>query len=213
MYNNIKPLHNKLHASTKVKTGINIEFMKTQHIVPLVTEEFTQAAIEFPIVFVKNAQTGRFQAVAMMGLGPGQNLFIDNNRWRAVYTPKSMARHPFGLVAHATFENGQETQYLRERKDALISYWEFTHSTESFIKLMDDKELLVAQSLTVQVNGQTKDINGLYLIDEQRFNLLPEAEFADLRKRGLLDLIYAHLISIHQVQRLAIKAAELNFEL
>ena len=30
----VQPLHNEKHANTKIKNGINIEFMKTQHLVP-----------------------------------------------------------------------------------------------------------------------------------------------------------------------------------
>ena len=38
----VQPLHNEKHANTKIKNGINIEFMKTQHLVPVVAHEFAQ---------------------------------------------------------------------------------------------------------------------------------------------------------------------------
>ena len=76
----VQPLHNEKHANTKIQNGINVEFMKTQHLVPVVAHEFARVANEFPMSFVKNNETGTFQAVAMFGLEPGENLIC--RRWR-----------------------------------------------------------------------------------------------------------------------------------
>ena len=45
----VQPLHNEKHANTKIKNGINVEFMKTQHLVPVVAHEFARVANEFPL--------------------------------------------------------------------------------------------------------------------------------------------------------------------
>ena len=143
---NIQPLHNVTHANTKIKNGINIEFMKNQHLVPIVAHEFSRVANEYPIVFVKNSETGEFQPVAMLGLEPGENLFINEDRWTGLYVPHALVRYPLALVAspedqqrlivavvqssnlvsedegRALFdEKGEETDYLKRRKESLIS--------------------------------------------------------------------------------------------
>ena len=66
----VQPLHNEKHANTKIKNGINIEFIgdTRKHLVPVVAHEFARIANEFPMSFVKNNETGTFQAVAMFGL-------------------------------------------------------------------------------------------------------------------------------------------------
>ena len=96
----VQPLHNEKHANTKIQNGINIEFMKSQHLVPVVAHEFARIANEFPMAFVKNNESGQFQAVALFGLEPGENLFIQDDKWTAAFAPMSMTRYPLGLVKH-----------------------------------------------------------------------------------------------------------------
>ncbi|KTF17881.1 SapC family protein [Pseudoalteromonas sp. H105] len=222
----VQPLHNEKHANTKIQNGINVEFLKSQHLVPVVAHEFARVANEFPMSFVKNNETGQFQAVAMFGLEPGENLFVQDGKWTAAYAPMATTRYPLGLVKHpqedqygivideasplvgeaegsALFENGEETDYLKRRKDALVSFIEFSKVTEAFTQYLADKELLVAQTLTVDIKGEKKDINGIYLIDEKKLNELSDEDFLDLRKRGYLAPMYSFLTSTHQVARLA----------
>ncbi|MFC3032372.1 SapC family protein [Pseudoalteromonas fenneropenaei] len=227
----VQPLHAEKHANIKIKNGINVEFLKSQHIIPVVAHEFARAAVEFPLVFVKNTETGQFQAVAMFGLEPGQNLFVEGDKWTAGYAPMATTRYPLGLVKHpeqdqfgvvidagsplvndtegnALFENGEETEYLKRRKEALVSYIEFARVTDTFTQYLADKELFSQQTLTVDIKGEKRDINGIYLIDERKLAELSDADFLELRKRGYLAPIYSFLTSSHQVARLARLKAE-----
>ncbi len=43
----------------------------------------------------------------------------------------------------------------------------------------------------------------IYLVSEQKLAKLANDEFISLRERGYLPAIYAHLGSLHQLQRLA----------
>ncbi|MFC0117052.1 SapC family protein [Pseudoalteromonas xiamenensis] len=222
----VQPLQAQKHANIKIKNGINIEFLKSQHIVPVVAHEFARAANEFPLAFVKNNENGQFQAVALFGLEPGENLFVAEDKWTAGYVPMALTRYPLGLVKHpeedsfgvvideasslvneeegnALFENGAETEYLTRRKEGLVSYVEFGRVTEAFTAYLAEKELLSQQTLTVEINGEKRDINGIYLIDERKIAELSDADFLELRKRGYLAPIYAFLTSTHQVARLA----------
>ncbi|KZN46086.1 SapC family protein [Pseudoalteromonas luteoviolacea] len=221
----VQPLHNEKHANIKVKNGINVEFLKSQHLIPVVAHEFARVATEFPMAFVKNTETGQFQAVALFGLEPGENLYVKDGKWQAGFAPLAAARYPFGLVKHpeedqfgivideasplvgeegnALFADGKETEYLQARKEALVNYVEFARVTEVFTQFLADKELLVQQTLTVDIAGEKKDINGIYLVDERKLNELSDEEYLELRKRGYLAPIFAFLTSTHQVARLA----------
>ncbi|MCF6435768.1 MULTISPECIES: SapC family protein [Pseudoalteromonas] len=222
----VQPLHNEKHANTKVQNGINVEFLKSQHLIPVVAHEFARVATEFPMAFVKNNETDKFQAVAMFGLEPGENLFVEDGKWTAGFAPLAVTRYPFGLVKHpdgeqfgivideasslvgeeqgnALFEDGKETEYLTRRKEALVNFIEFSRVTETFTQYLADKELLIPQTLTVEIKGEKKDINGIYLIDERKLNELSDEEYLELRKRGYLAPIFAFLTSTHQVARLA----------
>ncbi len=222
----VQPLHNEKHANIKIKNGIHIDFMKTQHLVPVVAHEFARIANEFPMAFVKNNENGKFQVVAMFGLEQGENLFVEDEKWIAGFAPLATTRYPLGLVKHpeqdqfgividegsdlvgeeegnALFENGEETEYFKRRKQALVDYIGFTEVTQAFSDYLAEKELLTQQTLTVDINGEKRDINGIYLIDERKLNELSDEEFLELRKRGYLAPIYAFLTSTHQVARLA----------
>jgi hypothetical protein len=222
----VQPLHNEKHANIKVQNGINVEFLKTQHLIPVVAHEFARVATEFPMAFVKNNETGQFQAVAMFGLAPGENLFVEDGKWTAGFAPLAVTRYPFGLIKHpeedqygivideasplvgeetgnALFEDGKETEYLARRKEALVNFIEFSRVTETFTQYLAEKELLVQQTLTVEIQGEKKDINGIYLVDERKLNELSDEEYLELRKRGYLAPIFAFLTSTHQVARLA----------
>lgn len=230
----IKPLHNEVHGKVKIKNGVNVDFLKDQHLVPLVAHEFSRAANEFPIVFVKNQESGEFQPVAMLGLEPGENLFVKDDKWEGGYLPHAATRYPFALIpnpqdkekllvailedsklvneeeGNALFdEKGEETDYLKARKEGLIRYVEFAQVTANFTKTLADKELLVPQTLTLEIKGEKRDINGIYLIDEKKLNELSDEAFLELRKRGFLAPIYSFLTSMPQVNRLArIKAGQ-----
>ena len=41
------------------------------------------------------------------------------------------------------------------------------------------------------------------MVDEQKFNDLPDEDFLDMRSRGLVALVYAHLNSLQQLRRVS----------
>jgi hypothetical protein len=229
----IKPLHNVEHKDFKIKNGFNTDLVKDQHLVPVVAHEFARVANEYPIVFVKNNETGEFQPVAMLGLEPGENLIVKDGKWQGAYLPHALTRSPLVLSknpeneeqlfvginessdlvnkeeGNALFdEKGEETDYLKRRKEGLVSFVEFSQITAAFTQFLADKELLMPQTLTLEIKGEKRDINGIYLIDEKKMNELSDEDFLDIRKRGFLPPIYSFLTSMPQVNRLARLKAE-----
>ena len=45
-------------------------------------------------------------------------------------------------------------------------------------------------------------MEGVYSIDEDVLGKLSDVEYLELRRRGLIPLIYSHLASLHQFERL-----------
>lgn len=234
---NVQPLNKNVHGKTKLKAQKNFKQVESQHLVPLVVHEFSRASAEFPVVFVKNSDNGTFQPVALFGLKPGENLFTAGEYWGGTYVPAAVTHFPLALVpesqdsdnymviiatdnevvneeeGQALFEeNGDETEYLAKRKEAMASYLEHSHITRMFTKELADKDLLVQQNLEIDLNGEKIAINGLYLVNEKKLNELSDEEYLELRKRGFLGPIFAHLNSMHQVHRLVQKKAQLAAE-
>jgi hypothetical protein len=226
MSNQITLLEQAKHGELKI-TASDFNHVAEQHIVPVTLHEIARAATEYPIVFVKNSETGEFQSVAMLGLKPGQNLSVKDGKWLGLYIPAVVRDYPLGLVLNpevkdkvwiglreeakevsktegqALFNGDQETPFLEARKKALITHFEQDQATRGILGFLAEKELFISQTLTVDVAGEKRNINGLYLIDEQKLNSLSDEDFLELKKRGLLGPIYGHLSSINQVNRLA----------
>ncbi|WP_137222205.1 SapC family protein [Shewanella sp. MEBiC00475] len=226
MPNQITLLEQTKHGDLKLIPS-DYSHIAEQHIVPVTLHEINRAATEYPIVFVKNSDTNEFQSVAMLGLKPGQNLSVKDGKWLGLYIPAVVRDYPLGLIVNpdvkdkvwigirekakevnktegqALFEDGKETPFLEARKKALISHYEQDQATRGILGYLAEKGLLINQTLTVDVAGEKRNINGLYLIDEAKLNELSDEEFIELKKRGLLGPIYGHLGSLNQVNRLA----------
>lgn len=230
----IRTLSYENHNQIKIKHSSDFQHAKDQQVVPLIVHEFARASAEMPIVFVKNAETGEFQSVALLGLSPNENLFYSESSWLSTYLPALISHHPFALMptqndetqlqmvikedshvvskteGDALFDSeGNETEYLEKRKNSLGQYFEHTHLTKLFIKQLSDKSLLSQQNLSLTLNGEKIEINGVYLVDEKALNALSNEDFLELRTKGFLGPIYNHLGSLHQLSRLAkLKAAK-----
>ncbi len=223
----IMPLHPDQHSKLKVRSGAEFHLVEKEHIIPLVVHEFVPASTDMPIVFVKNTDTGEFQAVAMLGVKPGENLYVEDGKWLGMYVPAILSQAPFRLVPNQHNrdqlmlaineesslvskeegellfnDKGELTDYLNRRKKGIETYFEHTQITQAFLKLMAELELFVERTLNIDMNDQKINLSGLYFIDEEKLGALPDEKFLDLKKRGFLPVIYAHLISLNQMRRL-----------
>src|SRR3954465_1712956 len=66
-----------------------------QHLMPIVVSEFRKAATQYPIVFAKNPETGRFAPYVLNGLGLEENLFWSGTELDVAYVPLNLRRQPF----------------------------------------------------------------------------------------------------------------------
>jgi len=232
----IKPLHHQQHATLKVQNKNDFTRFKEQHLIPVVAQDFIPLASEFPIVFVKNTETGQFTAVAMMGIKPNINLYCQTPNWPAEVVPTSFFNYPFSLAkqneedddcyvcidtesalvneeqGEALFDDkGEQTDYLKYRTEHLLNIAQRHEQTAGIVQYFASKKLLTLKTLNLNLGGEQKlTLDGLYVIDEKKLDALSSEEFNELRSKGLLPLIYAHLSSMHQIARLAKKQANLD---
>jgi len=226
----LAPLSFDKHQHIKILTDQAFQHAKNQQVVPVIVHEFARAGAEMPIVFVKNSETGEFQPVALLGLKAGENVFYaeGDKKWLATYIPELISQHPFALMptendasqlqvilkedsylvsseqGEALFDQfGDETEYMKKRKNALGHYYENTQITKAFVNTLNEKSLLIQQQLTLTLNGENFTLDGVYLVDEKALNNLPDNDFLELRQRGYLAPIYNHLSSLHQLSRIA----------
>ncbi len=228
------PINREQHKHLKVKPGENFIHASNDHLILVNVREFVSVATEFPIVFVKDAKTGEFVATIVMGLQEKENLYCSQPKWEGVYIPQVLKNYPFSVALPSAdseevvvmldessdrvnalegenlFDSkGVETEYLKAKAAAVVQFIEDASLTKSFIKMLLEMDLVSMQDLTVNVgNDKTQKMNGIYLVDEKKLNELNDESFAKLRKNGSLPAIYAHLLSIRQINRVVRKKIE-----
>jgi len=229
----MKALNAKQHGNVKIKNELNIEGTKNQQILPLLVHEFAKAGSAMPVIFIRpNEGDKTVQPAALLGLKPEENLFYNDGKWVGDYLPAVVTHHPFAMVptkgeenrlqmlinedspvvneeeGNALFEGEEQTEYLKNRMETLSNYFGSMQVTREFCDYLNEKELFIEQTLTVDINGEKVQLNGLLLVDEKKLNESSDEDFLELRKRGYLTPIFAHLSSLHRATKLAKLKAE-----
>jgi hypothetical protein len=88
-------LNNVAHKDLRVITRFGAEFGDNVGTVLTFPTEYGDVQREYPIFFRKDPQTAEFQSIALLGLQPDENLFLDATGWNAAYIPGIVARGPF----------------------------------------------------------------------------------------------------------------------
>jgi len=83
--------HKTLRVSTVYARGRGYDVNVTR----VFPEEFAHLQREYPLFFVKNADSGDFEAIALLGFGDGENLYLTDTGWDAATIPLSIQRQPF----------------------------------------------------------------------------------------------------------------------
>jgi len=205
---------------------VDYGFARNTNSVVLGASEFPRAMGTYPIVFTSREP---FAAVAVLGLEDNDNLFIDaDGHWQeGHYVPAYVRRYPFvlhqrgednrlvlcvddeaGLLSKGNerplFQDGQPTQVVL---DALAFCDDFNKQTiiaATFVAELAKRGLLVPnQARVVLASGQQIILHDFQVIDEDKFNGLPDDVFLEWRHRSWLQLVYAHLLSMQHWKDLA----------
>ena len=162
-YDKPEPLTFDLHG----KLGVNpvdkpYGFVSRSSFVPLTVTEFAPAALSYPVVFVGLQK----QPVAVMGLRPEENLFIEpTGDFRAdAYIPAYVRRYPFVFANDdqqnrlilcidsgadfikeggetPLFVDGQPSDYTKQAMEFCNNFEQERLRTESFVKLLTELDL------------------------------------------------------------------------
>ena len=226
---NIVPVRKEQHQKLKLATTRNISHVDGQHIIPVSAAEYAQSSASFPIVFVKNPDSERFRSVAMLGLEAGENLFFQDDKWLALSMPQSISMVPFSLGIDPDKENtltacvdldsefvgedkdlalfeedGKESEVFTNVQQALGRLYDNEKMTESFIKELQENDLLQEIELNITLStGEKKKLVGIFTINEEKIKNLSDDKVLDFHKRGLFVPIYSMLGSLTQVNHLA----------
>ena len=218
------------HAGLRIRADLVEASAAKQHLVPIVVSEFRKAAVQYPIVFAKSPETGRFSAYVLNGLGVEENLFWSGTELDVAYVPLNVRRQPFFVGTNdapdspdsnvlcidldspcldgsgaKTLVNpdGSDSNYLKEILSILGELIAGRKATEQFIATLLSLDLLTPIMLDIVLDdGTPLQVTGLYSIDEEKLKQLDAGEVARLWQTGSLDLIYTVLIAIGQIFKL-----------
>jgi hypothetical protein len=220
---NLAPLSHEHHAALRLRPLASYDFARDSALVSLYASEVYRAAHEFPVTF--SAEADGFFPAALLGLAPGQNLFVGaKGQWLSSYVPALWRRGPFRLAKVKEREewvlcmdldspqlnaNEGEPLFDAEGKPAplvgkimqfLVQLETDRAVTLAACSAMDRHGLLQPWDLQVQkTDGSTLKIDGLTKIDEGKLTALDGEALAELNQTGALALIYAHLFSLHKL--------------
>ncbi len=215
-------LDSQSHRTLRVHARPAAQYGDNQRFVAVVVNEFPALAMHYPILFSKDADTGRFYCGAMLGFDAGENLFLEEHRTSSAYRPLNLQRGPFltsgsdlaidldhPRVAPSGDQElfdttGEPSRYLQSIMGLMTELRPGLERTRFFIDTLLGLKLIEPVTISARFDdGVQREFTGLYTVNRDQLNELPDAAVLDLFRRGYLQLIYLLLLSLNHVSRLA----------
>jgi hypothetical protein len=217
------------HSGLRIDPAMAEASAARQHLIPIVPSEFRKAATQYPIVFAKHPETGRFAPYVLSGLQPEENLFWSGTQLDVGYVPLNIRRLPFfvGMTGPAgagdnvlcidmesscliaagrksiVDANGSDSSYLREILSILRELLDGQQQTSSLVKTALALDLLCPIVLDIVLDdAKALHVEGLYSIDEDRFKALGKDMIEKCWDEGSMDWFYSVIISTGQIHNL-----------
>lgn len=228
MYENVEIINRIEHATISVKAINTYDYAKNMISAPITITEFYESCKDYPIVFSKEFSTGEWMASIILGFKENNNLFINEEGiWeKNRYIPASIRRYPFILIKEDNDNlaiaiesqyksedekdeerklfniDGENTSYLDGVIEFLTQFQNDVNITREFIKQMEDLELLEEKTLTITKDSEQYNLNGFYIINEEKLNHLSKKKKDILYDKNLVPFITVHLISLSNINKL-----------
>jgi hypothetical protein len=227
-YKKIVPLNKSQHGDLYVESIANYKHTKDTNSIYIAAIEFLKASREYPIVFGKGADNVIFPVV-LLGLKSNQNLYLNKKgEWQADYIPAYVRRYPFILAtgsgngesfavcideSFAGFnhdkkgqplfnETGEETDLLKQSVEFLKDYQNHIQLTTLFCNNINELELLEPMQANIEKSGKKQVLGGFMCVNRARLKSLPQEKLSELLKSDQMELIFAHLASLTNLERL-----------
>lgn len=213
------PVNLERHKDMKLRQKRNFSFASKAHAVPAVLDEVPLLSGYYPLVFTPGENPAM---VALLGLRPDESLVVNpdgsfRSGWPA---PSYLIRYPFMLVQVPNedrqvlimeeddrmvspngdlplFENNQGSKHGQDVMNYCAAFNRSIEGTQAFCKELNDRGLLVDQRADLMTPDQKQiSLSGFRIVDEQKFNELPDDVFIAWRRKNWVGLIYAHLLSL-----------------
>lgn len=231
IYKTAVPVTRGRHGDWYLETTPNYAFSKQTNSVPLMAVEFPQAAADYAIVFAGADE--EYLPAVILGVRGDENLFIDrNDTWAASYIPAFVRRYPFvfslsgnrfllcideafrgfnqeGRGQRLFDEDGKPSLYVDGILKFLQGYQAQFLQTQRFCSRLQELDLLEPMQAQVTTDaGRKLSLSGFMAVSRTKLKDLPAETLAELVKTDELELIYLHLHSMRNFERLRDRLAQ-----
>jgi hypothetical protein len=232
------PLNRTQHKDLRLKGIPSLRFAAGVHSVPLTGVEFPAAARDLPILFAGSSME-EAGPMALLGLRQNENLFVDGDgQWAAnTYVPAFVRRYPFVLAekpageegddftvfldeAYEGFgsdegerlfqEDGTDSEMLKNAVNFLGEFQQHVGRTQWFMEQVRKHDLLEPRNIRLEKDGKAINLNGLYVISEEKLRKLDAKTAQEFLQEGVFGWIYAHLLSLSNIDRVAQRLDQLE---
>lgn len=224
-YKDPQPVNSQRHAKAGIKESHDFGFARDTNSVPLGADELFVALAFYPIVF---AQTDPPVPAAVLGVGGNRNAFVDETgQWRAnTYIPAYIRRYPFILATapdnqmylaideaaesfspkggKRLFEDAAPSKVIQQALEFCRAFQAQFQIAQALGEALKGAGVLVSRRIDIhRTDGARVSLDGFQVVDEAQFDALPDDVFLEWRRRRLLGLVYAHLMSMRRWQTFA----------
>ncbi|MBS0126833.1 SapC family protein [Thetidibacter halocola] len=227
IYERAAPITVAAHKDTYVKTGADFGFASKINAVPLMATEFISAAKEFAVVFAGTED--KVMPTAVLGVRNEENLFVnEDGSWDARYRPAFLRQYPFVFAGREGSDqltlcideqfkgvnkdgrgerlfdaDGNRTAYLNLMLDFAQKYQGHFRRTEIFCQRLKEHGLLEPmQAKFTLPDGQSVQLAGFWAVNREKVKQLDGDTLKALAQTDELELIYVHLQSMQNLDRL-----------
>jgi len=228
-YKKVVPLNKEVHSNLYIEGIEGYSHTKETNSIYIAAIEFLQITREYPIVFAKGADEKVFP-VALLGLEKNSNFFVDDKgNWTANYIPAYVRRYPFILATaddtkanfsvcidesfpgfntakegNALFnEKGEQSEILDQAVSFLKDYQSHVQLTTLFCENLVKLDILEPMQANMEsTTGEKSSLGGFMGVNREKLKALKPAKLAELLKTDQMELIFAHLASLSNLNSL-----------
>jgi hypothetical protein len=233
IYETAVPVSAGRHGKASIEASNKYAFARHINSVPLMAVEFPEAVSEYAIVFAQSGDD--VVPLAILGARQNENLYLGaDEQWQANYIPAFVRRYPFvfssspdgqtftlcvdeafqGLnylgKGQALFDaEGKPTAYTDNVLKFLQEYRHQFLRTQAFCKKL--KELNILEPMQAQFTlggGEKMSLVGFLVVDRKKLKELPAETLAELAKTDELELLYLHIQSMRNFNRVKDKLVQ-----
>jgi hypothetical protein len=218
-------LNREKHERLRLGPTTDYRFAATTTLVPIILDEIAVVAREYPIIFPNNAtglpcaltgmrpksnayvdDDGRWQAdyIPMhirqqpfaLSVIPGAKQEDGKTRYSLAINPAAPEFQNLEGV-HVFAPDGQLSPEASAKAELAKRLVGRQGITKAMVKILNEAGILADRSISMKLlDEEPRKVQGFRVVDEKKLNALPDSEFAALRNKGVLPLVYAQLMSM-----------------